>query len=240
MKCDFRQWMFVCAGVMLALCGACDRKAEQPAPVQPPVQAESAQPSDAKAPESDALKQGALYDFTVKSWDGKDVSLKDYSGKVILIVNTAIACGFTPQYEGLEALYQKYHDKGLEILDFPCNQFGAQAPGTDAEIHDFRTTEYKVTFPQFAKVDVNGSKASPLYRYLVSQKGFAGFDPDSELSARLDEILSQKNPNYKDLPDIKWNFTKFLFGRDGQLIDRYEPTTTPEALDKILEPMFSE
>lgn len=249
MKRDLTRSLILSAGVMLALCGACDKKAAQPEPapaenVQASTEAAAAEHAqdapEVVSAEGEAVKPGALYDFTVKSWEGKDIALKNYSGKVILIVNTAIACGFTPQYEGLEALYKKYHDKGLEILDFPCNQFGAQAPGTDAEIHDFRINEYKVSFPQFAKIDVNGGSAAPLYRYLVSLKGFAGFDPASELSAVLDGVLSKSDPDYKNKPDIKWNFTKFLFGRDGKLIGRYEPTTTPEALDKILEPMFAE
>ena len=173
-----------------------------------------------------------IYDLTVKDAYGNDVALSGYRGKVLLIVNTATGCGFTPQYEGLQDLYEKYNAEGFEILDFPCNQFGAQAPGNDQEIHDFRVNEYKLTFPQFAKIDVNDENADPLYRYLVSQKGFAGFDPSSELTPILDGVLSKQDPNYKETPDIKWNFTKFLFDRKGHLIDRYEPTTTPEDLDE--------
>ena len=116
-----------------------------------------------------------IYDIFVKSRDGKEVALKDYEGKVLLIVNTATGCGFTPQYKGLEELYQKYHDKGLEILDFPCDQFGHQAPGDDDEIHEFCTMKYHTTFDQFKKIEVNGENAIPLYNYLKSQKGFAGF-----------------------------------------------------------------
>lgn len=180
----------------------------------------------------------SIHQFTVKSWDGKDVPLNKYEGKVILIVNTATACGFTPQYGSLEALYQKYHEKGLEILDFPCNQFGQQAPGNDKEIHDFRTNEYKATFPQFAKIDVNGQNAAPIYQYLVSLKGFAGFDPNSELTPILDNLLSKEHPGYKNTPDIKWNFTKFLFDRSGKFIDRYEPTTLPETLEAKIESLL--
>ena len=201
---------------------------------------ETAKTQAAPSPDAVAHNAASIYDFKVKTWDGKEVSLKDYQGKAILIINSAIACGFTPQYEGLEAIYQKYHEKGFEILDFPCNQFGAQAPGTDEEIHQFRDEQYKISFPQFAKIDVNGEQADPLYQYLVSLKGFAGFDPQSELTPILDKVLSKDHPDYKETPDIKWNFTKFLFDKNGNFIDRYEPTTTPEMLDKIIEKVISE
>ncbi len=233
--------LFTLAMAALLSLSAC-HKTEEAKPEATPEPAEAAQqapktevpakPAESAPDNADAPKAAqSLYDFTVKSWDGKDVSLKDYAGKVVLVVNTATACGFTPQYDGLEALYQKYHEKGLEILDFPCNQFGQQAPGTDQEIHDFRANEYKVSFPQFAKIDVNGENADPFYRYLVSLKGFAGFDPASKLTPILDEMLTKSHPDYKETPDIKWNFTKFLFDREGKFVDRYEPTTTPEGLD---------
>lgn len=229
--------------MLLSLC-ACNKK-EQASSREAETKADAVRvESDmesAKPQDEPAVREAAsLYDFTVKSWDGKDISLKNYQGKTVLIVNTAIACGFTPQYEGLEAVYQKYHEKGLEILDFPCNQFGAQAPGTDEEIHQFRAEQYKLSFPQFAKIDVNGEQAAPLYQYLVSLKGFAGFDPESELSPVLDKVLSKDHPDYKETPDIKWNFTKFLFDKNGKFIDRYELTTTPEMLDKIIEKVISE
>ena len=150
----------------------------------------------------------SIYEYTVKAKDGTEVSMKDYEGKVLLVVNTATGCGFTPQFEGLQDLYEKYREQGLEILDFPCNQFGNQAPGTDEEITDFCSSRYGITFPQFAKIDVNGENEAPLYTYMKSQKsGIMG-----------------KN--------IKWNFSKFLVDRQGNVVNRFAPTTTPEALDK--------
>jgi glutathione peroxidase len=140
--------------------------------------------------------------------DGNDVSLEGYKDKVLLIVNTATGCGFTPQYDGLQDLYEKYQDKGFEILDFPCNQFGAQAPGSEEEIHSFCTGRYGITFPQFAKIDVNGPNESPLYSFLKSEKG--GLLGDA----------------------IKWNFTKFLVDKNGNVKKRYAPTDTPEKIDK--------
>lgn len=149
-----------------------------------------------------------VYDFTVKGLDGRDVSLNDYRGKVLLIVNTATHCGFTPQYTALQALYEKYHSKGFEVLDFPCDQFGNQAPGTGEEIHAFCVSRFALTFPQFDKVEVNGDNASPLFAYLKNaQPGFLG-------------------------ESIKWNFTKFLVGRDGVPVERYAPQTTPEDIEK--------
>lgn len=153
-----------------------------------------------------------IYDFTVKDREGNDVSLKEYEGKTVLIVNTATGCGFTPQYEGLENLYKKYQDKGFVILDFPCNQFGNQAPGTDEEIHSFCTLKYNTTFPQFAKVEVNGDNEIPLYTFLKKQqKGMMG-------------------------SKIKWNFTKFLVNKQGEVVARFAPTAKPEDIDeKIAE-----
>lgn len=150
----------------------------------------------------------SIYDFTVQDKDGKDVSLSEYKGKVLLIVNTATGCGFTPQYEGLQDLYEKYNAKDFEILDFPCNQFGHQAPGTEEEIEDFCQSRYGVTFRMFKKVEVNGEDAIPLYKYLKEQKG--GFLGSA----------------------IKWNFTKFLIDREGNVIDRFGPTVTPEKIDE--------
>ena len=153
------------------------------------------------------LSTGAqsIYDFKVKAQDGSEVSLADYKGKVLLIVNTATQCGFTPQYKELEALYRKFQDKGLVILDFPCNQFGEQAPGTDAEIHAFCTGQYAISFPQFAKVQVNGPEAEPLFTWLKSQQGFKGFGGGTKAQA-MDKLLSQQDPDYANNPDIKWNF----------------------------------
>jgi glutathione peroxidase-family protein len=166
----------------------------------------------------------SIYDFKVKDDVGKDVSLADYKGKVLLIVNTATRCGFTPQYKELEALYEKYRAEGLEILDFPCNQFGAQAPGTIQEIHQFCTANFDIHFPQFDKIDVNGTGESPLYTYLKAQKGFSGFDLKDQRGKMMDEMLRKQDAGYDKKSDIKWNFTKFLVARDGRVLKRYEPT----------------
>ncbi len=165
-----------------------------------------------------------VYDFTVKDDLGKEVSLSQYKGKVLLIVNTATRCGFTPQYTELEALYEKYAKEGFEILDFPCNQFGEQAPGTIEEIHQFCSANFNIQFPQFDKIEVNGPGEHPLYTYLKSQKGFGGFDLNERLGKLLDEMFRKEDPDYDKSPDIKWNFTKFLVSRDGSVVKRYEPT----------------
>lgn len=166
----------------------------------------------------------SIYDYTVKDDAGKDVSLSTYKGKVLLIVNTATKCGFTPQYKDLQALYEKYRTQGLEILDFPCNQFGSQAPGTIQEIHQFCTANFAIQFPQFDKIDVNGPNESPLYTYLKSQKGFGGFDLNDQTGSMLDKMFSKNDPDYAKNPSIKWNFTKFLVSRDGKVLKRYEPS----------------
>ena len=166
----------------------------------------------------------SIYDYTVKDEAGKDVSLSTYKGKVLLIVNTATKCGFTPQYKDLQALYEKYRTQGLEILDFPCNQFGSQAPGTIQEIHQFCTANFAIQFPQFDKIDVNGPNESPLYTYLKSQKGFGGFDLNDQTGSKLDKMFSKNDPDYAKNPSIKWNFTKFLVSRGGKVLKRYEPS----------------
>lgn len=156
-----------------------------------------------------------IYDFTAKTIDGADAALADYRGKVLLIVNTASKCGFTPQYDGLEKLHEAYADRGLAVLGFPCNQFGAQEPGDEAEIANFCTLKYDVKFPMFAKIDVNGDTAHPLYKYLKNQaKGVLGTE------------------------GIKWNFTKFLVSRDGTVVDRFAPTTKPEDLRGAIEKLL--
>lgn len=165
-----------------------------------------------------------VYDFKVKDRHGNEVSLSHYKDKVLLIVNTATQCGFTPQYSALQEMYDRYNGEGLVILDFPCNQFGNQAPGTDEEIQSFCETNYGVTFPSFSKIEVNGENEHPLYTYLKSQKGFEGFDEHHRLTSVLDEMLSKEDPNYKNNPDIKWNFTKFLIDRKGNIVSRFEPT----------------
>lgn len=165
-----------------------------------------------------------VYDFKVTNDEGKEVSLSDYKGKVILIVNTATRCGFTPQYKELEELYQKYSQSGLEILDFPCNQFGQQAPGSIEEIHNFCTANFNIHFPQFDKIDVNGDNAHPLFTYLKSKQAFGGFDLNERLGKLLDDMMRKKDPEFDKNPDIKWNFTKFLLDRQGNVIKRFEPT----------------
>jgi len=154
----------------------------------------------------------SVYDFTVKDIQGKSVKLESYRGKVMLIVNTASECGFTPQYKGLEAMYEKLHDKGLEVLGFPCNQFGGQEPGGEKDIAQFCELNYGVTFPMFAKVDVNGDNAAPLYKYLKAEK-----------------------PGLLGSEAIKWNFTKFLVDREGNVVKRYAPNDTPESIAKDVE-----
>jgi len=166
----------------------------------------------------------SIYDIKVKDDAGKDVSLSDYKGKVLLIVNTATRCGFTPQYKELEALYEKYRAEGLEILDFPCNQFGQQAPGSIEEIHQFCTANFAIQFPQFDKIDVNGANESPLFTYLKARKGFSGFDTTDQRGKMMDGMLRKQDAEYDKKSDIKWNFTKFLVSRDGRVVKRYEPT----------------
>ena len=144
-----------------------------------------------------------VYDFTVKDRRGNDVSLIEYKGKVLLIVNTATRCGFTPQYEELEALYKNYKDKGLEILDFPCNQFGEQAPGTEEEIHEFCTLNFGTEFPQFKKIEVNGENELPLFTFLKAQRGFKGFDLNHKIGALLNDMLLKVDPDYASKPDNK-------------------------------------
>ena len=170
------------------------------------------------------MKNESIHQFSVKGRDGKNVQLEEFSGKVLLIVNTATRCGFTPQYEALEAMYERLHDKGFEILDFPCNQFGQQAPGTEEEIYSFCQLNYHTAFPQFAKVEVNGANADPLFRYLVSNTTFQGFPPDGKIAPILEKMLSKADPDYASKPDIKWNFTKFLVDKNGKIVRRFEPT----------------
>ena len=163
-----------------------------------------------------------VYDFTVTAQDGSQVNLRDYAGKVLLIVNTATACGFTPQYGPMQEIYEEFHDKGLEILDFPCNQFAEQAPGTDEEIHSFCQGRFGVTFPQFSKIDVNGDDAIPLYKYLTTNTAFEGFG--GPMGLVLAPIVKKMDKDYKNNGNIKWNFTKILVNRDGEIVARFEPT----------------
>ena len=164
-----------------------------------------------------------VYDFTVKDRKGNEVSLSDYRGKVLLIVNTATGCGFTPHYEPLEAMYRDLRAKGFEILDFPSNQFAGQAPGSDDEIHEFCTLKFGTEFPQFAKIDVNGETADPLFVFLASEKPFEGFGKGVK-NAMLDKFAKMNNKKFGDRTYIGWNFTKFLIDREGTVVERFEPT----------------
>ena len=175
-----------------------------------------------------------VYDFKVKAQDGSEVSLDSYKGKVLLIVNTATGCGFTPQYDELQDIYDEFKDKGLEILDFPCNQFGGQAPGNDEEIHSFCTGRYGITFPQFSKVDVNGENAIPLFKWLTDNTKFEGFGM-SPMSVMLSGIVKKADKDYKNNGKIKWNFTKFLIDRNGEIVARFEPTDMKKLKAKIEE-----
>ncbi len=178
-----------------------------------------------------------VYDFTVKDRTGKDVSLSDYQGKVLLIVNTATGCGFTPHYEPLEAMYKDLKDRGFEILDFPCNQFAGQAPGNAEEIHQFCTLKFGTDFPQFAKIDVNGGNADPLFAFLASEKPFNGFGKGLK-NAALNKFAQMNNKAFGDKTYVGWNFTKFLVDREGKVVSRFEPTvdmkTVREAVTALL------
>ncbi|SEW35933.1 glutathione peroxidase [Ruminococcaceae bacterium KH2T8] len=176
----------------------------------------------------------SIYDFTVKDRKGNDVSLKDYEGKVLLIVNTATGCGFTPHYDPLEAMYEELKDKGFEILDFPCNQFANQAPGTEDEIHEFCKMKFGTKFPQFSKIDVNGESADPLFAYLASQKPFEGFGKGLK-NVALEKFTNANNKKFGDKAYIKWNFTKFLVDREGNIIARFEPTVDMKEVRAAVE-----
>ncbi len=164
-----------------------------------------------------------FYDYSVKDAQGNDFSLDSYKGKVVLVVNTATGCGFTPHYKDIEEMYERFHEQGFEVLDIPCNQFAGQTPGTDEEIHEFCTLHYNTKFPQMKKSDVNGSDQLPLYEYLKSQKGFEGFGKGPKALA-MSVMLKKIDKDYKNNPDIKWNFTKFVVDRDGNVVARFEPT----------------
>ena len=166
----------------------------------------------------------SIYDFEVLTAGGENVKLEQYKGKVLLIINSATECGFTPQYDVLQDMYEKYKDQDFLILDFPCNQFGKQAPGSNEEIALFCDSRYGITFPIFSKIDVNGEDAIPLFQYLKEQKGFNGFSEEHPLTAILNSMLSRENPDFASLPDIKWNFTKFLIDKEGTVVERFEPT----------------
>lgn len=172
----------------------------------------------------------SFYDYTVKDGNGEDLSLEAFRGKVVLVVNTATGCGFTPHYKPMEEMYEKYHDRGFEILDIPCNQFAGQTPGTDEEIHEFCTLNYNTQFPQMKKSDVNGENELPLYTYLKGEKGFEGFGK-GPVALAMGAMLKKIDKDYKNNPAIKWNFTKFLVDREGNVVARFEPTADMKQVD---------
>ena len=179
----------------------------------------------------------SIYDIKVKDRNNVDVSLNSFKGKVLIVVNTATGCGFTPQYEGLEKLYQEYHDKGLEILDFPCNQFGNQAPGTNDEIHEFCALKYHTSFDQFAKIEVNGSSEHPLYTILknaIQDDIITGMK--NKMAMKAIEKISKTS---KEKKDIKWNFTKFLVDREGNVVARYSPTYEPKNMEEKIKELLN-
>ena len=177
-----------------------------------------------------------IYDYKVEYKD-RELSLAEFKGKVIMVVNTATGCGFTPQYAPIEEMYKNYHEKGLEIIDVPCNQFGKQSPGTDEEITEFCTLHYNTTFPQAKKSDVNGENELPLYTYLKKEKGFEGF-PEGQLQAVLDNMLRAADPDYDKKSDIKWNFTKFIIDREGSVVARFEPTADMKDVEDCVKALL--
>ena len=181
----------------------------------------------------------AIYELKVKDRMGNETSLGDYAGKVLLIVNTATGCGFTPHYEPLEAMYRDLRDRGFEILDFPCNQFANQAPGSEDEIHQFCKLKFGTEFPQFAKIDVNGENADPLFVYLAGEKPFEGFGKGIK-NAALKKFTEMNNKKFGDKAYIKWNFTKFLVDRSGNVIARFEPTADMADVRKAVEAVLAE
>ena len=210
--------LFAFAVAAVAMLGACNQKGEV-------------------AAEAEVASTDNIYQFTVLDGDLNPVSLADYQGKVLLVVNTATACGFTPQYAELQKMYAAYGGRGLEILDFPCNQFGQQAPGSNEEIREFCTGTYQTTFRQLAKIEVNGNAedVSPLYVWLKEQAPFAGFDTTDPRGAYMDKMMRAQDPAYYQSPDIKWNFTKFLVDREGNVVRRFEPTEPMETVEKAIE-----
>ena len=179
-----------------------------------------------------------IYDFKALTSKGKELDFAQFKGKVLLIVNTASKCGFTPQFEGLEKLNEQYRDKGLVVIGFPCNQFAEQDPGSDDEISQFCQLNYGVTFQIMKKIDVNGPDENPIFTWLKGQAGVAGFNPAHPIAKILDEILSKADPDYTKKPDIKWNFTKFLISKDCTKVQRFEPTSTPEEIAASIEALL--
>ena len=220
--------LFFLAAVALMMATGCNHQNNKTTQVTP-------------EPEPVVEQTGGIYGITVKDMDGSDVSLANYKGKVLLIVNVASKCGLTPQYEGLEALYQKYKDQGLEILAFPCNQFLGQEPGTNEEIQSFCSLNYKVTFPLFDKIDVNGEAESPLYTYLKKQAPFKGYpEGTEEFATMLDEIHQKTGTGFDQGDAIRWNFGKFLVSKDGKTFLRFEPMVTPDMMEEAIQKMLED
>ncbi|MBO6214313.1 MAG: glutathione peroxidase [Lachnospiraceae bacterium] len=179
----------------------------------------------------------SFYDFSVPKTDGTEQSMADFKGKVVIVVNTATGCGFTPHYEPLEKMYEDLHDKGLEIVDIPCNQFAGQAPESDEEIHEFCQLKYNTQFPQMKKSEINGENALPIYGFLKEQKGFEGFGKGPAALA-MGVMLKKIDKDYKNNPEIKWNFTKFIIDRDGNVVKRFEPTEDMKAVRECVESLL--
>ena len=181
----------------------------------------------------------SIYDYSVPAPNGEEISLRNFEGKVILIVNTATGCGFTPHYKPIEQMYEDLHDKGFEVIDVPCNQFAGQTPGTDDEIHEFCTLKYNTQFPQMKKSDVNGENAIELFKYLKSQKTFKGFGKGPKAVA-MSAMLKKIDKDYKNNSEIKWNFTKFIVNRKGEVVARFEPTADMKDVAKFVDNMMQE
>lgn len=208
---------FMALAAALLLFGACKQKTEVPA---------------------EPVNTDNIYQFTVLDGNLDPVSLADYQGKVLLVVNTATQCGFTPQYTELQTLYDRYHAQGFEVLDFPCNQFGEQAPGSYDDIHAFCTDTYNITFPQMAKLDVNGDSAAALFVWLKSKASFGGFDTTDRIGAYLDRMFRAQDSLYDQSADIKWNFTKFLIDRKGNVVRRFEPTAKTAEIEAAVRELL--
>ncbi len=200
---------------------------------------ETAVGRDAPETAREEMNGMSIYDYSVETPDGEFIPLKNFAGKVVLIVNTATGCGFTPHYKPLQKMYERYHDKGLEIIDIPCNQFAGQTPGTDKEIHDFCTLRYHTTFPQMKKSDVNGETSLPLYRFLKEKQGFKGFGHGAAAFA-MSIMAKRVDKNYKNNAAIKWNFTKFIVDRSGNVVARFEPTENMKKVEKFVADLLEQ
>ena len=178
-----------------------------------------------------------FYDYSVPTPSGAELKMSDFAGKVVLVVNTATGCGFTPHYTPIEAMFEKYHEAGFEVLDIPCNQFGAQTPGTDDEIHEFCTLHFNTLFPQMKKSDVNGENELALYTWLKSQKGFEGFG-EGQMAEFMNKHLAAIDPDFQNNADIKWNFTKFVIDREGNVVARFEPTADMAKVEECVKALL--